>query len=444
MLPSKVPKLFSPNDRPSFSLPIHTLSSFLQSYLVRLKEPAEQRFPHLQKVAKNSRPVRERVHHKAIISYGDGSTSVSESVLASSLKKFLTHIEHVLEAVEEVDLLAGGGSGGGGDDDSIPPEAIISLSDIAELVRDTAKLKSTHAANQVPPDRLLKLLTLLLLNIKDGASVVRLPGDQESMEKISRAVGASLVALNLMTSKDMPREIYLEDVIEQAVQVVRFQLSNCIYPEYDPAYRIENSAKDNQSSIKSRRARERDTEKSSQVVQLYFRLVELVAGLAELVNIQCLTESLVLTLYSVGVSIFFVENVSELQLAGLKLVTGVFSKYNMVRKLIIEEIITGIARLPSSKRNLRTYRLNSEESIQMFTALALLLVQSVIELPQVGSSDDKSANGGNDVSQQSEALGVSAIGNTSTYRPDDEVVVVSSYKKAVLTAHNFLLAFLVK
>ena len=292
------------------------------------------------------------MRHKPFSAYSDIAGS-SDAALASSLKKFLAHIDRVLEAVEEVDLLASGDNAG---DDAVPTEAIISPADVMELCRDAAKLKSTHAANQVPTDRLLKLLTLLLLNIRDGANVVRVAGDQEGMEKITRAVGSSLIALNLMTSKDMPREIYLEDVIEQAVQVTRFQLSNCIYPEYDPAYRIENTAKDNQSSIKSRRARERDTHKSTAVVHLYYRLVDIVSALAELVNIQRLTDSLVLTLYSVGVSIFFVENVSELQLAGLKLVTGVFAQYPLCRKLIIEEIITGIARLPSSKRNLRSYR----------------------------------------------------------------------------------------
>ncbi|CDI96881.1 nipped b protein [Echinococcus multilocularis] len=409
---------------------------------VRIKEPAEQRFPHLQKVAaEHSRPVRERVHHKLLNSYSDVVGS-SDAASASSLQKFLSHIDHVLEAVEEVDLLASGDSAG---DDGVLAEAIISPSIIAELCRDAAKLKSTHAANQVPTDRLLKLLTLLLLNIRDGASVIRVVGDQEGMEKISRSVGASLIALNLMTSKDMPREIYLEDVIEQAVQVTRFQLSNCIYPEYDPAYRIENSAKDNQSSIRSRRARERDTHKSPTVVHLYYRLLEIVTGLAELVSIQRLTDSLVLSLYSVGVSIFFVENVSELQLAGLKLVTGVFAQYPFCRKLIIEEIITGIARLPSSKRNLRTYRLNSEESIQMFTALALLLVQSVIELPTSSASSQQRVSDGVSAEDKLDSGG-NATGQNApvVHRPDDEVLVTSSYKKAIITAHNFLSAFLRK
>lgn len=89
---------------------------------------------------------------------------------------------------------------------------------------------------------------------------------------------------------------------------------------------------------------------------MYNRLVEMVSGLAELVNKQRLTDSLVLTLSSLGVSVFFVENVSELQLAALKLVTGIFAAYSPYRKLIVDDIIASISRLPSSKKNLRTYR----------------------------------------------------------------------------------------
>lgn len=43
--------------------------------------------------------------------------------------------------------------------------------------------------------------------------------------------------------------------------------------------------------------------------------------------------------------------------------------------------MASIARLPSTKRSLRTYRLNSEEHIQMLTALVLQLIQCVVALP---------------------------------------------------------------
>lgn len=84
--------------------------------------------------------------------------------------------------------------------------------------------------------------------------------------------------------------------------------------------------------------------------------MEIVSNLSKLVKIQRLTDSLVLTLSSVGVSVFFVENVSELQLAALELVTAIFAQYETHRKLIMEEILASLSRLPSSKKNLRSYR----------------------------------------------------------------------------------------
>lgn len=48
---------------------------------------------------------------------------------------------------------------------------------------------------------------------------------------------------------------------------------------------------------------------------------------------------------------------------------------------MLDDILASIARLPSTKRSLRTYRLNSEEHIQMLTALVLQLIQCVVALP---------------------------------------------------------------
>lgn len=63
------------------------------------------------------------------------------------------------------------------------------------------------------------------------------------------------------------------------------------------------------------------TEKSVQI--LYNKIHELVGLVSELLNIQIMTDTTVLHASSMGVSPFFAENVSELQLSSLKLVTTV-------------------------------------------------------------------------------------------------------------------------
>lgn len=79
---------------------------------------------------------------------------------------------------------------------------------------------------------------------------------------------------------------------------------------------------DSGSSNKKKRAHAREVREKA-MLNFYTKMHEVVGLLAELLNVQVLTDTTVLHLSTLGVSPFFVENVSELQLSALKLVTGV-------------------------------------------------------------------------------------------------------------------------
>ena len=74
--------------------------------------------------------------------------------------------------------------------------------------------------------------------------------------------------------------------------------------------------------MKRKRANNKDI-KNRAILGLYNKLHELVGLLADLLSIQKLTDTTVLQLSTLGVAPFFVENVSELQLSSLSLVTKV-------------------------------------------------------------------------------------------------------------------------
>lgn len=59
------------------------------------------------------------------------------------------------------------------------------------------------------------------------------------MEKVITALDAGLTALYVMTSVDMPKEVYIEDVIERLIRMAKTQLINTVFPEFDPVYRID-------------------------------------------------------------------------------------------------------------------------------------------------------------------------------------------------------------
>ena len=81
-----------------------------------------------------------------------------------------------------------------------------------------------------------------------------------------------------------------------------------------------------------------------------------------------------------------------------------FGKYEKHRKLLLDDILASIARLPSSKRSLRTYRLDQENHIQMLTALVLQLIQCVIPLPK-RLADDKEKDKENEEKKAKQNVG---------------------------------------
>lgn len=60
-----------------------------------------------------------------------------------------------------------------------------------------------------------------------------------TLDRVLLAVDAALSAMYIMTSSDMPKEVFLEDVIERIIRLTKTQLQNAIYPEFDPVYRID-------------------------------------------------------------------------------------------------------------------------------------------------------------------------------------------------------------
>uniref|UniRef100_A0A8C2W9R5 Nipped-B protein n=1 Tax=Cyclopterus lumpus TaxID=8103 RepID=A0A8C2W9R5_CYCLU len=343
---------------------------------------------------------------------------------SSTFKRFLTSIDNILENLEDVDFTAI-------DDDEIPQEFLLGKHQLSELGSESAKIKAMGISS-----RLVKLLNILEKNIMDGSKLSTMMShdhdaeDEEKlwrdliMERVTQSADACLTALNIMTSGHMPKAVYIEDVIERVLQYTKFHLQNTLYPQYDPVYRVDHGG--GLLSSKAKRAK-CSTHKQRVIVMLYNKVCDIVSNISELLDIQLLTDTTILQVSSMGITPFFVENVSELQLCAIKLVTAVFSRYEKHRQLILEEIFTSLARLPTSKRSLRNFRLNSSDQdgeplyIQMVTALVLQLIQCVVHLP-----NDK------DIFDEYES------------KVDQDVLITNSYETAMRTAQNFLSVFLKK
>ncbi|MBZ3873399.1 Nipped-B-like protein [Sciurus carolinensis] len=271
-----------------------------------------------------------------------------------------------------------------GDDDEIPQELLLGKHQLNELGSESAKIKAMGIMDKN----------------NDTEEEERLWRDL-IMERVTKSADACLTTINIMTSPNMPKAVYIEDVIERVIQYTKFHLQNTLYPQYDPVYRLDPHGGGLLSS-KAKRAK-CSTHKQRVIVMLYNKVCDIVSSLSELLEIQLLTDTTILQ---------------------------VFSRYEKHRQLILEEIFTSLARLPTSKRSLRNFRLNSSDMdgepmyIQMVTALVLQLIQCVVHLP----SSEKDSNSEED----------------SNKKVDQDVVITNSYETAMRTAQNFLSIFLKK
>ncbi|XP_061214868.1 nipped-B-like protein isoform X4 [Neopsephotus bourkii] len=382
---------------------------------------------------KVARKMKKKEKQKKRKSY-EPKLTPEEMMDSSTFKRFTASIENILENLEDMDFTAFG------DDDEIPQELLLGKHQLSELGSESAKIKAMGIMDKLSTDKTVKVLNILEKNIQDGSKLSTLLNhnndteDEERlwrdliMERVTKSADACLTAINIMTSPNMPKAVYIEDVIERVIQYTKFHLQNTLYPQYDPVYRVDPHGGGVLSS-KAKRAK-CSTHKQRVIVMLYNKVCDIVSSLSELLEIQLLTDTTILQVSSMGITPFFVENVSELQLCAIKLVTAVFSRYEKHRQLILEEIFTSLARLPTSKRSLRNFRLNSSDTdgepmyIQMVTALVLQLIQCVVHLP----SAEKDSNSEEE----------------SNKKVDQDVLITNSYETAMRTAQNFLSIFLKK
>ncbi|XP_030624239.1 nipped-B-like protein B isoform X2 [Chanos chanos] len=384
--------------------------------------------PSMSDIARKMKKKEKQKKRKAY----EPKLTPEEMMDSSTFKRFSASVDNILDSLEDVDFTALA------DDDEIPQELLLGKHQLSELGSESAKIKAMGITYRLSSDKLVKVLNILEKNIQDGSklsTMINYDNDSEDeerlwrdliMERVTKSADACLTALNIMTSARMPKAVYLEDVIERVLQYTKFHLQNTLYPQYDPVYRVDPHGGGMLSS-KAKRAK-CSTHKQRVIVMLYNKVCDIVSNISELLEIQLLTDTTILQVSSMGITPFFVENVSELQLCAIKLVTAVFSRYEKHRQLILEEIFTSLARLPTSKRSLRNFRLNSSDVdgepmyIQMVTALVLQLIQCVVQLPSDKDSTDDEYD----------------------KKVDQDVLITNSYETAMRTAQNFLSVFLKK
>ena len=381
---------------------------------------------------------REKHRRRLDLRFCDPEALVAEETFGS----FTLTIEEILGELEEVDLA------GGEEEDEVPPECLVSKARLKELCRDALKLKMSGGMCRVPVDSLVKLMTVLEKNMRDGANQALIVASKDEDEendtfrellndRILRSAEAALCAAAVLTSPAMPKQVYLEDAIERAIKLAKFQLSQVVYPAMDPTLRAAQEAKEKGEPVtkpRGRRPTHAAPQKNPLVKTLYHRMTELVGCLAELVEIQPLPDTTVLLLSPLAISPFFVEQVPELQLNALRLAAALFGRYERHRDQIMGEILASLHRTPRARH---TYRLSATEYCGMVTALVVECVQACVRVPTAPPPDEFELE-----DRMLEMEGRRKVRKAA--QPGVEEELKRSYEAARGAAFKFLQSFLAK
>ncbi|XP_031343014.1 nipped-B-like protein A [Photinus pyralis] len=243
---------------------------------------------------------------------------------------------------------------------------------VRELMMSTSVLKNLKVTSSIHVDKLLRVLHFVELKMQKADHVsVR---SERDTRLVMTAADSCLVALFIMTSPKMPKRVYLEDVIDKVVSFIKFQLHSSVFPEFD-------------CTLKAQVNRVKKSPQAAKIcAPLYNKIIKLVHLLAELIEIQVLTDSLLVDVSSVALPTFFVQNVAELQSACLTLALNISARYESQRTVFLNDILTSTVWLPVTKRGLLKYELREGGDIQIMTALVLQLIQSAPGLSSEASA----------------------------------------------------------
>jgi len=139
-------------------------------------------------------------------------------------------------------------------------DLLLSDQTLDEMATLSEKLKLSTYMSSIDLLKLKHLLEILSLRIKQGielSPVLKHDINDEHketeqderewrdliFERLTMCANACEIALNVMTTPEMQKEILVENVIEYTALFIKAQLAKTIFPEYDPLYRSDNQSK---------------------------------------------------------------------------------------------------------------------------------------------------------------------------------------------------------
>ena len=325
----------------------------------------------------------------------------------------------------------------------------FTLKQLLHLVAITAKLRKKNLTKNVNLNRLTSLMITLSSQLQVQTEVLKnnsyedetnsdhddtKAGEQARMQKFEICCDCAVTALNVMTSHGMDSRVYLEECVEAIINFINVALT--IINDTSTGTFCSSPKKSSKGS-NERKAPKRILFEKSSLSKLTAKCSEVLSLVHDLLVCRTdstLNDSLLLATSRAALTAFFLMDSStssnELQLNALNVITAIFASYRSHQTVILEELIHSVARLPTTKRNRVQYQIGSNynESISIFSALIMKLIQSLFTIRRNDLSDEKSQGSGVNSSQSDDS--------------GFERILKSQYTSALRASYAFVSSFL--
>ncbi len=224
---------------------------------------------------------------------------------------------------------------------------------LSVLSSEVSKLNTSHLLCNVPSEVLLKLVSFLDDQMKGGighiiptsstkSTVIPLLGVTVVQEYIKSlaALDSCGILMNILTADNMPKAVYVEEVIETALKLLKYQLTNNVFPHYDNQKAEEDTelsmwilCSSTNNLLEEEKKKEKPKKNSKYplfVTKISHQLIAILDRFNALIQQHTITDTLLLELINGSLPNFFVDGAYDLQLSALNVLRTVRNLYNII------------------------------------------------------------------------------------------------------------------
>lgn len=284
--------------------------------------------------------------------------------------------------------------------------ATANLSNLMDLYRVIRANPTRETISRTPLKLLTDVVSLLQARVKESLCSIS-KADQASGVKFfnpSLALVSAATILSLLCAPNAPRNLLVDDLLEQIVDLLRLVAHSVIFPTFDPMYKHSNTkstfqtepplSPDSNSSneVPSNEIHQEGGEfsKTLRVQQTNdFAALNPAAKECILDHFNLLLDEfralfqverhlpapVVSVCSSVCVQCMPASGLTRIQFHAFQTISLIFSCYPSHRLGVLDELRDALTVIPSSKKDLRTYRLpDSRHSVRFTSSLACVLL----------------------------------------------------------------------